>query len=213
MSDTNGPSESAIGKWTARPTMYRGVRMRSRTEAKVAQLLDQAGMEWTYEGDAFAGTTGQYLPDFVVGDLGDHPLIIEVKPLSEMRAAALNKMAVVWETDPTAALLVIATDDPFFSGVELRDGEPMPFCWGLCRCSCGHVSVVSPGWSSDDTPVCPECEQEPPPGSMAFSDGDFTAKQFTDGLYSMSTLLYVELALTPGPLKALIAAGEKPEGA
>lgn len=208
-------TDSAIGKWTARPTLYRGIRMRSRTEAKVAQQLDLMGMDWRYEGDAYAGTTGQYLPDFTVGEVGDQPLIIEVKPLSEMRGDALNKMAVVWETDPTAALLVIATDSPYFAGVELRgDSDPFPFCWGMSNCSCGTSSMIATPSSEDGvTLVCPECDQEPPTGSLAFGDEDATVREFADGLAGMSMLLYVTLALTPGPIKDMVDARRETEDA
>lgn len=196
-------SDSTMRKWTARPTMYRGIRMRSRTEAKVAHLLDRIGMDWSYEGDAFAGSTGQYLPDFVVGELGDQPLIIEVKPLSEMRVEALNKMAVVWETDPTAALLVIATDSPYFAGVELRDDRPpLPFCWGACDCSCGTTSlIIEPNKQGDGPRECPDCEQVPPEDSLVFAAEDDTVTNFADGLGGMSMLLFVELALVAGPIK------------
>ena len=49
-----------------RPTVYRGVQMRSRLEARYAAAMDYLGWEWIYEPGAFASQDGQYLPDFKV---------------------------------------------------------------------------------------------------------------------------------------------------
>ena len=53
---------------TARPTIYRGIQMRSRLEAHVARWLDThpSFLPWEYEPTCFAGIAGQYLPDFVL---------------------------------------------------------------------------------------------------------------------------------------------------
>jgi hypothetical protein len=48
----------------ARPTIYNGIPMRSRLEARVAAWLDSLGVRWQYEPNAFADATRQYLPDF-----------------------------------------------------------------------------------------------------------------------------------------------------
>ncbi len=61
------------------PTVYRGVRMRSRLEARVAAVFDALGWSWEYEPIELRG----YFPDFLVdvGDpYGDRPLLVEVKP-------------------------------------------------------------------------------------------------------------------------------------
>jgi hypothetical protein len=63
-----------------RPTVYKGVRMRSRLEASVAAFLDREDLPWTYEPSAFADERGQYLPDFRVGGLTvELPLYVDVK--------------------------------------------------------------------------------------------------------------------------------------
>lgn len=51
----------------ARPTIYRGVQMRSRLEATVAEWLDAQSLVWKYEGPAYGSEDGQYLPDFQIG--------------------------------------------------------------------------------------------------------------------------------------------------
>ena len=50
----------------ARPTTYKGVRMRSRLEAGFAQWCDEIGLPWEYEPECFATEEGQYLPDFLL---------------------------------------------------------------------------------------------------------------------------------------------------
>ena len=93
----------------ARPTMYRGIQMRSRLEADFAQFLDRpAGngrWTWTYEPRCFAGQSGQYLPDFGVEFTGDSPTIfIEVKPRNfpiTQVDPLLRRMMVVWDSEPT----------------------------------------------------------------------------------------------------------------
>jgi hypothetical protein len=71
----------------ARPTVYDGIRMRSRLEAGYAAWLDQNGLEWEYEPCAFAGDgRPPYLPDFrlrdvpVLGRAKPATVYVEVKP-------------------------------------------------------------------------------------------------------------------------------------
>lgn len=70
----------------ARPTVYKGIRMRSRLEAGFATWLDENDFEWEYEPCAFATERGQYLPDFRLRNVfvtwAPEPVTvyIEVKP-------------------------------------------------------------------------------------------------------------------------------------
>lgn len=71
----------------ARPTVYKGTRMRSRLEAGFAMWLDRMRMEWEYEPHCLAGSAGQWLPDFQltnVSTLTGAPgrIYVEVKPRS-----------------------------------------------------------------------------------------------------------------------------------
>jgi len=59
------------------PTVYRGVRFRSRLEATWAAFFDLVGWEWRYEPIDLAG----YIPDFVLYRPG--PILVEVKPILE----------------------------------------------------------------------------------------------------------------------------------
>ena len=94
-----------------RPTMYRGIRMRSRLEADYAAFLDRAcpilTAKWEYEPICFAGRQGQYLPDFRITLSTGQARYDEVKPASladdpDAVFAAGARMAVIWETDPKA---------------------------------------------------------------------------------------------------------------
>lgn len=93
----------------ARRTMHKGIEMRSRLEALWAAALDNAGIGWVYEPIAFSGSGGQYLPDFFIPSLG---LYLEVKPVDEVEAnyrhAWLRRMEIIWESEPAAALMLVA---------------------------------------------------------------------------------------------------------
>jgi hypothetical protein len=90
-----------------RPTLYRGIRMRSRLEASYAAHLDAttgpAG--WEYEPECFAGPGGQWLPDFRVGGA-----YVELKPSDLLHRPpgstdkVLRDMTVAWLSEPGCAL-------------------------------------------------------------------------------------------------------------
>lgn len=93
----------------ARPTLYRGILMRSRLEADFAQFLDQNEADWEYEPTCFAGPTGQWLPDFRVTRPGYH-VYFEIKPESTDRDnidSLLRQMSVAWLSEPTATLQLV----------------------------------------------------------------------------------------------------------
>ena len=93
----------------ARPTTYKGIRMRSRLEARVAAVIDEDwDCEWWYEPNAFADESGQYLPDFLVRFPGN-PIAyyFEVKPTVEAAEAVIPRMEIIWSSDPDATLGII----------------------------------------------------------------------------------------------------------
>lgn len=94
----------------ARPTTYEGIRMRSRAEAHFAAFLDRVGIDWEYEPEAFASAAGQYLPDFGLRQGPHAPVVwVDVKGPLPTRSEAdhlLARMAVIWATDPGAALVM-----------------------------------------------------------------------------------------------------------
>ena len=93
------------------PTLFRGVKFRSRLEAKWSAFLDGCGWSWQYEPDI---NLASYLPDFVVNL--DRPLLVEVKPaltIEDFAEAKAKIEASGWEHE---AVIV---------GARLFDG------WGI----------------------------------------------------------------------------------
>lgn len=106
----------------ARPTLYKGIQMRSRLEADFAGALDRDGYKWEYEPTCFAGPDGQWLPDFYCDEIGDG-VYIEVKPASlatfdtfdtpamseviNRVDKVLRKMSVAWLSKPAAYVELI----------------------------------------------------------------------------------------------------------
>lgn len=141
---------------TARPTVYQGVQMRSRLEARFASFLDAAHVAWTYEPRAYRGKAGEYLPDFQIGDR----TFIEIKPAfehdSELHKAqwqAINKAdQILTEAVPAAWLWIVRSNGFSFGWAVVGDG----FAYGhLALCEvCFHISIRL-RYSSD--PVCAWC--------------------------------------------------------
>lgn len=107
-----------------RPTLYKGIRMRSRLEADFAAALDKQGAYWEYEPECFAGPTGQWLPDFRVrhpGGASAPSMLVEVKPASMMQARdgeqesdviarideILARTAIAWFSEPETQVNVV----------------------------------------------------------------------------------------------------------
>lgn len=106
----------------ARPTLYKGIQMRSRLEADFAGWLDQTGHPWDYEPTCFAADGIQWLPDFRItfGLLEGRTSrqYVEVKPAALMNAfgsmsefiaqvdGILCQMSVAWDSEPDASLML-----------------------------------------------------------------------------------------------------------
>lgn len=106
-------------KFTPRPTVYNGVKMRSRLEAGFAMWLDEMGVPWEYEPQCFASPAGQYLPDFrisasVVSMPCEQPIpiYVEVKPTWAAADASvmLAQQEIITATERTALFLAVAED-------------------------------------------------------------------------------------------------------
>lgn len=92
-----------------RPTIYKGTRMRSRLEARVAAFLDRERIAWAYEPVAFGDERGQYLPDFRVDGMVRVPLYVDVKgctPTDEELALTFDRMSIIWSSEPDVFLAV-----------------------------------------------------------------------------------------------------------
>lgn len=142
----------------ARPTLYKGIQMRSRLEADFAASLDRAGRPWEYEPTCFAGENAQWLPDFRTpyGDARTD-VYVEVKPAGIMRDLdakgggaferyadeILTRMSVAWLSEPDTPLMLAfwsyGADDPDFAVLGLHD-----FPWQAWN-SGGYGPLLWPG--------------------------------------------------------------------
>lgn len=125
----------------ARPTTYKGIRMRSRLEADYAADLDRQCCRWEYEPECFAGPGGQWLPDFGSTFAAVGPLVIfdEVKPVEPLMDlldspqffdhvdAIIGRMTVAWASRPDAMLRLVlwqyGGEHPYLSVFSRRQGE------------------------------------------------------------------------------------------
>lgn len=149
----------------ARPTTYRGIDMRSRTEARFAAFLDRVRLVWEYEPRAYASSEGQYLPDFEIQWV--RPLFVEVKGTLDNAAwpALQRRMRIVRASVPNAGLAValsdydrLLLDSP--GGAEL--GKAWPAFFGTCPA--GHATF---GFGQARPNVwCHRCSYSGPPTAI-----------------------------------------------
>lgn len=84
-------------------TVYRGVRFRSRLEARWAVIFDRAGILWDYEKEGYNLPSGPYLPDFWL------PLAQGIQILDAQGE---------WSTQPAGFWVEIKPDNP--ASIEKR---------------------------------------------------------------------------------------------
>ena len=103
-------------KIKALPTSYRGGAFKSRLEARWAYYFDLIGAKWQYEPDGFALPSGNYCPDFLVGD----STYVEIKPFNPVPKLAIQKIK-EFSTENTIVLCVGAPGPQWQQG--FRNGE------------------------------------------------------------------------------------------
>lgn len=145
--------------YKARPTIYKGIQMRSRLEASVAAFLDREELDWEYEPVVFADERVQYLPDFKVNGLtGAWPMFVDVKgprQSDDELSTLFERMGAIWAS--TIGVLAVWSADLFgiegYFPVRLPDGRsPMS---RVQRCGpCGGVTLY---------PTCRLCGRSPEP--------------------------------------------------
>lgn len=124
--------------FTPRPTVYKGVRMRSRLEAGFAQWLNSVQREWAYEPQAFTASDGwQYLPDFRTKFQFQDSLTtvyIEVKPATwapsetgrPHELAARAQAAIGESEDHALFMMAIEGHGPFWRSIPEPDHPQYP---------------------------------------------------------------------------------------
>ncbi len=130
-------------KISAIPTEYKGVRFRSRLEAKWAAFFDLCEWPWSYEPVDLKF----YVPDFLLRF--DRPLLVEIKPLmsfdesNELNHAKSKARSSGWESE---IVILGAEVDPVFGAFyDLEAGwtEATPF-----HCpDCHEYSMLAEGGS------------------------------------------------------------------
>ena len=107
----------------SKATTVRYTVMRSRLEAAFARHLDQMWEPWVYEPKVYGPKGRRYLPDFELTGAAD-PTFIEVKPTLAEVPAAKAKMAVIWDEEPNATLIVACAEGcTWFAATKGRPWE------------------------------------------------------------------------------------------
>lgn len=71
-------------------TIYKGVRFRSRLEARWAVFFDECGIVWEYEPETFKLNNGiLYCPDFYIKEMDTY---VEIKPTKKLNEIELKKL-------------------------------------------------------------------------------------------------------------------------
>jgi hypothetical protein len=110
-------------KLQAIETMYRGCRMRSRTEARWAVFFDAAGIEWQYEVEGYNLDGQYYLPDFWLPELKTY---VEAKPTEVAAVEAAPLLLGLEQAAGCKALFAIGSPtvgSDHFYGVEHNQGQ------------------------------------------------------------------------------------------
>lgn len=94
-----------VGQFRSKPTTFGHDRMRSRLERDFARHLFLSEIAYQYEPHIFGPRGRRYLPDFLV-EINGRRTYIEVKPTAAEVEGAKAKMAVIWDDEPDALLIV-----------------------------------------------------------------------------------------------------------
>lgn len=97
-----------MSRIAAKPTIYRGVRFRSRLEARWAVFFDAIGREWIYEPSFPELASIGYQPDFLLEDHLGGTTVHEIKPLVggwENLASLANELTADTRYQQTASIL------------------------------------------------------------------------------------------------------------
>lgn len=107
------------------PTIYNGVKYRSRTEARWAKFFDSAGIKFSYECEAIMLQTGPYLPDFeIYVTRGGRKVYAEVKGV--FSSEEINRCKALCET--TGRQVVMLDGPPDFKTYTVFTWEERLHC-------------------------------------------------------------------------------------
>lgn len=107
-------------------TVYRGIRFRSRLEAKWAVFFDAIGWKWQYEPVDFNG----YIPDFIIPA---HNLLVEVKPFFGVESILQEWRDKICDSEWKGVAAIVGTS---LAAIEMTDGTLLDdgdWCCGVFR--------------------------------------------------------------------------------
>lgn len=126
-------------------TIYRGIRFRSRNEARWGLFLDQLGVPFEYEPEGFELNGLRYLPDFY---LTDQKIWAEVKAEMPNETEKQKAMRLVKESGLALVFLIFAggrmesienSGGPFYPP-NAKDRHPQLAVWQICI-GCHAISI------------------------------------------------------------------------
>jgi len=116
------------------PTMYSGVRFRSRLEARWAKFWDGLNIKWEYETQGFLTDGQPYLPDFVIWPAGG-TVWAEIKSgwKADPGGVAKWQRFAVQRPQPSRAILIAGApsihNSPLVIGGDWNATEPVRGPW------------------------------------------------------------------------------------
>jgi hypothetical protein len=128
----------------ARPTVYKGIEMRSRLEAEWAASFDEMGWPWEYEPCAYADERGRYLPDFRLREDDGRVTFIEVKGWLGDPVPVMEQMEICLSSEPTATLMLRVGSDligDWEGSIYEVDGERWIIWFDQADLHSGYIGV------------------------------------------------------------------------
>ena len=120
------------------PTIYNGVRYRSRAEARWAVVFDKLGWKHFYEPEAFGLPSGPYLPDFYLPDVEAYfevkgmPPTLQERLLAEELCEATETIVLISTGPPNPDRKIFDEDLIVFYPERVDDDEVVAFDYGGC---------------------------------------------------------------------------------
>lgn len=111
------------------PTIYRGIKYRSRTEARWARFFVAAEINFAYEPETFSLKCGKYLPDFKLNTYGG--IYVEVKgaAFTEQEKEKCRQLC-----ELTKSIVVMLDGPPDFKCYNVFDWSEERDCNGAENC-------------------------------------------------------------------------------
>jgi len=115
---------------SAIPTVYKGIKFRSRLEVMWAVFFDELGYNWKYEYKSYKLPSGWYLPDFYFPSL---KVFAEVKPnkLTSFERLKCIELSMMFIDVPILLLVgvpTLSTIKTIMNGADSHELVPMPVC-------------------------------------------------------------------------------------